>query len=91
MIWKKKISYYRDHELEARRIVERGRERVLARHTYFHRLEKLVDLVREIRNTSGFESACRKALNGSIKTDLAPFLKALHPADEKGMALEALL
>jgi spore maturation protein CgeB len=41
------VSYYLDHPREAERIARKGREKVLAHHTYRHRIREILDIVTE--------------------------------------------
>jgi spore maturation protein CgeB len=41
------VSYYLRHPKEAVEIAERGRKKVLAHHTYRHRIKEIIDTVRE--------------------------------------------
>ena len=43
-----KIKYYLAHPDERKEIARRGQERVLKEHTYRHRMQKLIDTMREI-------------------------------------------
>jgi spore maturation protein CgeB len=47
---KKKISYFLKHPEECRWIVKKGQMRVLREHTYRHRMEEIVDTMREFLN-----------------------------------------
>jgi spore maturation protein CgeB len=44
---KEKLSYFLNHPEERRRIAKMGKKRVLREHTYRHRMEEMVNLVRE--------------------------------------------
>jgi spore maturation protein CgeB len=38
-----KVSYYLEHPALRERMADRAREKVLSRHTYYHRMEKILD------------------------------------------------
>lgn len=44
---KEKIAYYLSHPQEREALASKGRERVLAEHTYAHRMRRLLDFTRE--------------------------------------------
>ena len=39
------VGYYLQHPKEAKAIAERGRKKVLAKHTYQHRIQEILDNV----------------------------------------------
>ncbi len=44
---RKLISYYMDHQEEGEEIARKGREIVVNKHTYRHRIEKILSIVSE--------------------------------------------
>jgi len=44
---REEVAYYLKHQQDRRRIAERARRRVLAEHTYVHRLQRMVTLIRD--------------------------------------------
>ena len=47
---RKKILYYLDHPLEMKEIAQKGREEVLARHTYKRRIEDMLSVIKDEEN-----------------------------------------
>ena len=41
------VGYYLNHETERRALAEKARQRVLAEHTYRHRLASLIETMRQ--------------------------------------------
>jgi spore maturation protein CgeB len=41
------IQYYLEHEAERKAIARAGQERTLKEHTYYHRMQELVEIVRK--------------------------------------------
>jgi len=79
---KKKIQYYLSHEKEAKKIVEKGKETILERHTYRHRLEKMVTLVKKISHDYSFFSNYRESLRKVWPPQLSEFLNAVFKGIE---------
>ena len=73
-----KITYYLDHEKEAKRIIEEGKGTVLDRHTYGHRLEEMVNRVSKLTEDGSFQKKCEQVLRGSMPTSLPAFLYAVR-------------
>jgi len=61
---KKRVAFYLENPKQALSIAERGKETVLARHTYKHRLMEMVSLVDAIKETNTFKNACEDVLKG---------------------------
>jgi hypothetical protein len=90
-----KIGAYLENKRARRAIVENGKEAILDRHTYPHRLSKMVSIVESIKQTSRFEGACdavtRKsaprnfqALMERIRLDVPNFKDQLHGSPPSG-------
>jgi len=58
---KKKIDYYLEHDTEREKIANRSKERAREDHTYHHRLNLMVDTVREKENGYPFPSDVRRS------------------------------
>ncbi|MBX3436539.1 MAG: glycosyltransferase [Planctomycetaceae bacterium] len=69
-----KISYYLTHQAARERIAANGRAEVLARHTYRHRMERLLDVVAGRGNTRAIKdtSSWLDEIDFGIKTFLRP-------------------
>ena len=78
----RKIQYYLSHEKEAKKVVERGKETVLERHTYQHRLEKMANFVKQISHDHSFRINCREGLKKAWPTQLTEFLNAVFKGTE---------
>lgn len=77
-----KIQYYLSHEKQAKKIVEKGKETVLERHTYRHRIEKMANLVKQISHDHSFRINCREGLKKAWPTQLSEFLNAVFKGIE---------
>lgn len=80
---KNKVAFYLENESKAREIVEKGKETILNRHTYEHRLREMSCTVERIRREGRFEKLCSKALEANAPRNFEPFVRALfedgHP------------
>lgn len=59
--WFDKIDHYIKHPDERLPIIEAGRKKILAAHTYGHRVEQLVGLAKKYRGDSAEETAGQEA------------------------------
>lgn len=76
---KKKVSSYLNNDRARCAIVENGKEAVLDRHTYGHRISKMADIVNGIKRTSRFEKACEEVAG---RTAPRPFLALVERIKE---------
>jgi len=81
---KKRVAFYLENPKQALSIAERGKETVLARHTYKHRLMEMVSLVDAIKETNTFKNACEDVLKGPTPPNFQRFLEILH-AETQGV------
>jgi len=85
---KKKVAFYLDHEEKAKAIAERGKETILEKHTYKHRLEEMASRVRAAKNSAAFEQSCEAVMQKSAPARFQTFLERLRqdtPRDIKSM------
>lgn len=72
---KKKVAFYLDHDERARAIAENGKEKILEKHTYQHRIKEMVSHVRSIKNTSAFQQSCNDVMKMPAPTGFQSFLE----------------
>lgn len=71
---KNKVAFYLDNERMARKVVEKGKENILSRHTYSHRLDEMTKTVSRV-NGRMFRDACEKVLEGSPPPGFKGFIE----------------
>jgi len=76
---KNKVAFYLDNERMARKIVEKGKETILSRHTYLHRLDEMTKTVRRVKGEK-FRNACKKILEGSPPPGFEHFIEQVKEA-----------
>jgi spore maturation protein CgeB len=84
----KKIQYYLSHEKHAQKVIEKGKETILERHTYRHRLEEMTNLVKQISQNPSFRIHCREGLKKACPKQLPEFLNAVFK-DIDGLGIRA--
>jgi hypothetical protein len=95
---RRKIGAYLENKRARRAIVENGKAAILDRHTYPHRLSKMVSIVESIKQTSRFEGACEavtsksaprnfQALMDRIRLDVPNFQDPLAGRPPSGLPI----
>jgi len=76
---KNKVAFYLDNEKMARKVVEKGKENILSRHTYSHRLDEMAKTVSHVKGEV-FQTACNKILQGPPPPGFERFIEQLKEA-----------
>jgi spore maturation protein CgeB len=76
---KGKVAFYLDNRRRARKVIEKGKDNILSRHTYSHRLDEMARTVRRVEGES-FRAACEKTLERSSPPGFQDFIEQVIEA-----------
>jgi spore maturation protein CgeB len=75
---KKKVTHYLENQNKAEKFVENGKEAILGRHTYHHRIEEMSSRVDRIKTAGQFKRLCEKTVRENRPPKSGLFMEKLR-------------